>query len=404
MLLTIFFRLDLQPMSEKTKEYILNLNVEDDARLLKDRLNLCQEALDIFCASSSILKAGARAGLSLYEIAVMCCRNDNLGEAPSTLEMLFSMASELAESAVRNGRFHHAAASRALQDQLSPMGGSLLSPMLEVNGFHKAASAVNLSHFTQGLAALSVEQKSDRLPGMIQSSASDSSSDNGDAVDIDADERKEWAANVIADVSMDRSMSYIATKPRSLSIESESSHGSVGGKFWFTKPGSPSDSSVDSDDESISWTPNNSPPQSSFFETAARGLKQSYNPYSARRQSLTVAPSDDDDLLHTMKTPVRVTFAEELLFGKEKKQQPLGAKFKHSNSDVAVPSKSENKLRRSQSYSAMPSTLSEQATDDESAQRVRPVDREEYRDYFLKFVELVIVRETTAASQILKST
>ena len=73
------------------------MNIEKDARLLKERLNICTEAIDYFCASCSILKAGVQAGLTLYEIAVMCCRNDNLGELPSKLEMLFSMAAELAE-------------------------------------------------------------------------------------------------------------------------------------------------------------------------------------------------------------------------------------------------------------------------------------------------------------------
>ncbi|OEU13330.1 phosphatidylinositol 3 and 4-kinase, partial [Fragilariopsis cylindrus CCMP1102] len=75
-----------QPMSRKTKKYILHLDIAKDAKMLQERFNICGEALDYFYASSSILKAGTKAGLSLYEIAVMCCRNDNLGEVPSKLE------------------------------------------------------------------------------------------------------------------------------------------------------------------------------------------------------------------------------------------------------------------------------------------------------------------------------
>jgi len=134
-----------EPMSPKTKEYILSLNIEKDAKMLRERLNICSEALDYFYASSSILKAGTKAGLSLYEIAVMCCRNDNLGEVPSKLEVLFGMAGDLAESAIQNDRWGLAAASQALQEQLSPHGGSLLTPNLKNSFTRKAASAFDLT-------------------------------------------------------------------------------------------------------------------------------------------------------------------------------------------------------------------------------------------------------------------
>ena len=41
------------------------------------------------------------------------------GEVPSKLESLMSMSGELTTSAIENGRWHHAAATRALEDQLA---------------------------------------------------------------------------------------------------------------------------------------------------------------------------------------------------------------------------------------------------------------------------------------------
>jgi len=66
------------------------------------------------------LKAGVRAGLTLYDIcSEIMCRNDPSGEIPSKFETLTTMASELAMSAVHNGKFQHATASLALEEQLT---------------------------------------------------------------------------------------------------------------------------------------------------------------------------------------------------------------------------------------------------------------------------------------------
>merc|ERR1719410_906921 len=105
-------------VSKKTREYILSLDIEDDAHTLKERFNISEEALDLFRASNRILKTGIEMGLNLYDIATMCCRNDNGGVLKSHLEKITSQATELASVAVENGRWHHSAASRALEDQL----------------------------------------------------------------------------------------------------------------------------------------------------------------------------------------------------------------------------------------------------------------------------------------------
>lgn len=370
--------------------------------MLKERLNICRDALDYFCASSSILKAGVRAGLSLYEIAIMCCRNDNLGEIPSKLEMLFSMAAELAASAIENGRWHHAAASRALEEQLSPKGGSLLAqtPNKRVQ---KAVSAMDLSHYSEDLASLAA--KRENIPAMIQSCASDSSSDNGDC-DVEGEDCEEWAANLIADVSMDKSMPAIGKKTRSISVESDSSNDSDNEGFWHTKPDFSPDSSVDSDDESVSWSPTNSPSDSCFFENS---MRHSYNPFGANRRASIILPSEDyNESFRQFRSPAKVTFADVHDISHERDELWLDVhpKYKHSNSDVghalvpAIP-RPEATIRRSQSYSALSSTLAEKlTTEEEDTQVHRAMDPEQHREYFLKFIDLVIVRETTAAAQL----
>lgn len=388
-----------EPISKKTRDYVLSLDIEKDARVLKERLNIGREALDYFCASSSILKAGVRAGLCLYDIAIMCCRNDNMGEVPSKLEMLFSMASELAAAAIENGRWHHAAASRALEEQLSPKGGSLFA-QLTSKRVPKAVSAMDLSNYADDLGALAL--KRDYIPAMIQSCASDSSSDNGDP---DGEECEEWAANLIADVSMDKTMPTMTKKERSRSLESDSSNDSEHEGFWYTRPDFSPANSETSDDESVSWSPTNSPPDTGFFENT---MRHSYNPFCASRRASIMLPADDyNESFKQFRSPAKVTFADLNDASNQRDERRLDSqpKYKHSNSDVghlAVPTlpRPDTTMRRSQSYSALSSTLAEKlAAEEEDAQVHRPIDPEQHRDYFLKFIDLVIVRETTAAAQ-----
>ncbi len=121
--LTVTMCLLLQPLSEKAKNYVLKLDIDADINILKEKLNICQEAVDYFRSSSKLLQEGVKAGLTLYDIAIMCCRNDDLGEIPSKLEILSNMAAELATTAVENGRWHHTAAVNAIAEQLSPARG-----------------------------------------------------------------------------------------------------------------------------------------------------------------------------------------------------------------------------------------------------------------------------------------
>ena len=389
----------MQPLSEKTKNYVLALDIEADARMLRDRLNICKEALEYFRASSSILKEGIRAGLSLYEIAVMCCRNDNLGEVPSKLEVLFSMASELAHSAVQNGRWHHVAASRALADQLSPKGGSLLS-INAAGGLHKSMSALHFPQMLEGKVVEFQDTAKRELPGMIQSSASDSSSDT---------DCEEWAANLIADVSLDKSISMMNTKARSPSIESDSSSdsGSSGSPrgFWHVAPGKFSDT-FEEEDDSVTWNAT-ADHEELNDETASAGEDdmgvENWNPTAAGRRNSSCGLSN---LQHSLAATLPINSAATSVRFSETCEfvpPPSPKMASWDDSDFFPPSSPKKqeggRIPRSQSYSALSAVTEEKKVSAETKSLFRE-EPEEYRKYFFKFVDLVIVREITAASRL----
>lgn len=69
-----------EPLSPRLREFVLSLDIEKDAKMLKDKLDIPDRALDFFRASSKLLQRGVKAGMNLYEIAILCCRNDDSGE------------------------------------------------------------------------------------------------------------------------------------------------------------------------------------------------------------------------------------------------------------------------------------------------------------------------------------
>lgn len=412
-----------EPMSRKTKEYIMNLDIEEDAKMLRDRLNIGDEALAYFYASSSILKAGTKAGLSLYEIAVICCRNDDLGEVPSKLEVLFGMAGDLAESAIRNDRWGLAVASRALQDQLSPHGGSLLTPSPKSSFSRKAVSAFDLT----GLARSTEASAPAAIPGMTQSAGSEESSSSSE--ENENDEAEEWAAEIVNAVSMSTG-TKLMSKLRSESIESDTS--SDEGGFWRTSPNDENqDDSWDDDlesndgEESESWSPSASPSKDvlglSFMNDSRRSmnissnpLDTSYNPYDrGRRTSFAIEGSATRGLQESRvspRSPVRVSFANLNTVNFDVEIEDENHRYFENvvDGDVkdktpAIPSmKPITKMGRSRSYSALSSTsISETyGTNDDikTGGKRTLMTEDQYREYFLKFVDLVVVREITAAA------
>lgn len=391
-----------QPLSEESKRYILNLDIEADSRILLEQLNIASEAVDIFRASTMILKAGVRAGLTLYDIAVMCCRNDDMGEVPSRLEMLFSVAEDLSLSALENGRWHHSAASRALADQLTPHGGPQISQRRSSMGSGSSSSggrivkSASSVHFKSAMSDLEVATadtgaKKENLPGMAQSSASDSSSEAGDAVPENED-CDEWAANLLTNIniSMDQSMSIIRNEDRGRSPSIGSEDSDEG--FWHTRPGSPS---LCAGEDDASWTLSpESVPVQRVVPVISFPLLPEASPIVGEERKASVHFADDAWLDKELEVPSRHNLAEE-------------ESAAEISSIPAFP-KMDGMLKRSQSYSAI-SALKEipsrdvfSSSTNTMTSRLLPgpctKEFEQYRDYFLKFVDLVIVREIKAAT------
>jgi len=79
-----------EPFSASTLEYIQNLDIEHDTRLLA-KLGVSEGAIKNMRMSSMLLKRGAEFGLTAYDIATIVCR---FNETPSQLEILASKAKE----------------------------------------------------------------------------------------------------------------------------------------------------------------------------------------------------------------------------------------------------------------------------------------------------------------------
>jgi hypothetical protein len=375
-----------KPLNERMKSYVLNLDIEADARLLRERLNLDSSAVDYFRASSRLLKAGVQAGLSLYDIACICCRNDDLGEMPSKLEMLFSIASDLAASAIQNGKWHHSAASRALVEQLSPCGNGWVA-VRKSSHMKKSASTAHMQDIYGP-----VDFKHE-VPGMSPSSDSSSESEEM-AAGAEKEDFDEWAASVIANVSLDKSMSITKGK-RSKSIDSEDSMdssclSSSPKGFWHVRPGSPS--CEFSDEESVSWSP--SSPELCSVDIVDAPLNCSIGLDDGNDYDFMLSPIFGDMEVETMEDHrPTVTFA----IGEQKNCVAQSQDKKNPK----LLGRADSGLTRSLSYSALSnsSKLSPDALPI-SKKFPQPLSKEyeQFRDYFLKFVDLVIVRETTAVS------
>lgn len=369
--------------------------------MLSERLNICQEAVDYFRASSSLLKAGVKAGLSLYEIAIMCCRNDNLAEVPSMLEKLLDMASDLAHVAIENERWHHTAASRALVEQLSPRHrrrSSMVSMVSrtstmsnrssksfqdseEMQTLRRETSSSSPSELTKALAGRD-------SPGLAQSSASDSSAEEVDC-NCEKEECEEWAASVILDVSVDQMIQNRAVRSGSVVSDDASSDYSLSSSpkgFWHVRPGS----NVTADDGSVCWSVGGSPRNS-----------------TGQNSECSEPPAINLDDSQDFKSPT-VTFSALVhapgpyLPPKTVSVSRTGVSFDDSDypalnrSDSGV---SSGGMSRSKSYSALPAThAARRSSINRVAKDVSQENLENYRKYFLKFIDLVIVRETTVAT------
>ena len=74
------------------RKYILSLDIENDDRMFHDYLRLPKKALDYFRFLLKLLQEGVRKSLTLYDIVILCCRNDNTGERMIPIFQLFNLA------------------------------------------------------------------------------------------------------------------------------------------------------------------------------------------------------------------------------------------------------------------------------------------------------------------------
>jgi len=82
------------PFDEKTKQYIDSIDVEADANLLRE-IGIREDCIRTMIISTTLLKKGAAANLSLFEIASIVCRSDM--ETPSALEVMVEKANHQAQ-------------------------------------------------------------------------------------------------------------------------------------------------------------------------------------------------------------------------------------------------------------------------------------------------------------------
>ena len=361
-----------KPMSQEIKEYISDIDIDADCQLLKEKLNIHGAALDYFRVSNLLLKKGVESGLSLYEIAILCCRNDDLGEVPSKLEMLTRMASELATSALQNGRWHHAAASRAIAEQLSP--GSSIWSSISNSRIFKSASSADMSSLFQ--YETREDPREDDAPGTAPSSVSDACSDVGDEGDREIDQDDcdwdEWAASLIAGMNIEKKFHDVCARTlhdddddNSNSELSSSPHG-----FWFTKPGDTE--CFDVEDDSVTWSPHISPRTTKLLSQVGR-------PH---------LPIVEDSLMTAgfLLPPPHVGSSDA---------------FSSVVAFRRLPS-SKSGMHKSQSFAALQSMNT--VIDNESIlvsmqpQQCPEEDSGAWRTYFEKFIDLVTARETSAAA------
>lgn len=338
-----------KPLSKKNKDYILNLDIEADARVLQEDLGIGKEAVDYFRASSTLLQAGVKAGMTLHEIAVICSRQDGAGTEPSKLEKMHSQAMELSTAATRNGRWHHTAASKALANQITTV------PMLpQLSRANRTQSSCDF------LALLS---QSDTVttftptPGRAPVSRSDSSSDSDPT--LEEDDCDEWAATILSNVQLVDESRHRSPSIASSSSGSMSFSGHLG--FWVVRPG------ADPDDDT--WESSTGAVSDDNLDVVVP------EPSSRRISSLTLG-----DKTESLKT---------IEFDLSPMDQPPEV-----NTSVRG-------LFRSQSFAAFsfpseglcPSKLS-------SFSRSSSADSGQQNLYFYKFIDLLIQQETTHATKI----
>lgn len=85
------------PFSQRSLNYIKNIDIMKDIKLLDDSLNIRPICLRNMKISCTVLKNGASAGLTLGEIGKIWARTDDEGEVKSVMEVLVERAQRQAD-------------------------------------------------------------------------------------------------------------------------------------------------------------------------------------------------------------------------------------------------------------------------------------------------------------------
>jgi len=380
------------PVSKQMRKYILSLDIEDDVRMLHDRLRLPTKALDYFRASSKLLQEGVKKGLTLYDIAILCCRNDNTGEKPSPLEVLMATATDVASSAIHNGRWHHAAASRALEHQLSPGNNNRKTPIrnsvpVPKSNMLKSASSVNMSSYPSDTIRKTATKpllKSSMKPSLKSSATKDQITPTPSTTSGEYG-CKEWAASVIIKFDAppiptpsrrQRSTSVISVSSHDSHDSSNTSDSSTDGGFWVRAPSSTHGRAEDD----YLWTPDGSPRM-----TPVEGRS-----VAEPQISIKTCIAVKFDVASKVEEEVKDMEPFELAPGVDMTSPGMTC--------ITGPVPGPSLLKRSQSYSGR--SLEKMVVHGVSEKNVgekygRETSNEKYRVYLLKFIDLLVTREVT---------
>ena len=313
------------------------------------------------------------------------------GELHSRLEILTTQAKDLSLSAIKNSRWGHAIASSAIAEQIShnPRTMRNFSDLSSSSKMSKSKSLANFSSFAIDLSSAEESPASVQISGS-ESSASEYINQNDNFTendDNDQDDCQEWAAGLVADVDNleppFRSRSFSVTSydsfrsnESSSPIDSGSSYG-----FWRVHPG---DTEIE---DNSSWARSSSSPSLHSISSRADISINDCVEEIPIRSSVTFMDIGSEE---------KVNHSDVM----KKDQKPL--KENPAQISSSPPARQGYGLVRSHSYSAFSCRHSgEELSSTTPALRNRSNSTESdiFRQYFHKFIDLLIERETLAAAR-----
>jgi hypothetical protein len=120
------------PFSQKSLDFIRNLDIKADIELLQQHLFFRPQCLRNMRISATLLKFGALAGLTLAQIGSILCRPDDDDSKPSQLETLVHKTSVMAAKS-RQGEICCPSEKKPLDDwEVSSKRNSTSNPLTQI--------------------------------------------------------------------------------------------------------------------------------------------------------------------------------------------------------------------------------------------------------------------------------